>query len=457
MPSVTLHHKTVANLERPRKGRTRYWDDTLAGFHVLATPTERIYKARFQRPNGTKIDYRIGRVEDWSLSDAREKADKVIKEAKKAEPGDDPQFKKLKAKSKDETFGVLAAACLESLSLRPSTAKNWGGIVKNYLVPRFGTMNTGEIDRRMIRDFTEKLGKTKPVQAARAFEVLRRIFSWGVETERLRGTPFVNLKKPEKVMAADSHERERTLSRAELHRIFQVLRDPRFTVGGFDVYIRLLFETAVRRDEMLKAAWTEVDLAAGFFTVGQLRYKSKRPHQVPLTKAAAAALRLLKDRVREKAALADAKERLNGASGAARDVLEARCVVLEKRLKECTASDFVFPGPKAAKPRVSPQRAFEALRRQAGFEDWTLHDIRRTVATELDRLGIAPQIREAVLGHAPDKLSRTYSRHVPLLEMRRALERWSAKLDEIIKTAPSIHPIEGTEAPRRLDQTLVAG
>ena len=171
MPTVTLHHKSVGNLEQPKKGRIRYWDDTLAGLHVLATPTERIYKARFQRPNGTKIDFRIGRVEDWSLSDARDKADKVIKAANNAEPGDDPQFKKLKAKSKDETFAVLADTCLESLSLRPSTEKNWGGIVKNYLVPRFGNMNTAEIDRRMIRDFTEKLGKTKPVQAARAFEM----------------------------------------------------------------------------------------------------------------------------------------------------------------------------------------------------------------------------------------------------------------------------------------------
>ncbi len=446
MPTVTLHHKNVGNLKQPVKGRIRHWDDAMPGLHVLATPTDLIYKARFQRPNGTKIDFRIGRVEDWSLSAARDKADKVIKAAKSAEPGDDPQFKKLKAKTKDETFGVLARACLESLSLRPSTAKNWGGIVKNYLVPRFGNMNTAEIDRRMIRDFTEKMGKTKPVQAARAFEVLRRIFSWGVETERLRGTPFVNLKKPEKVMAADSHERERTLNRAEVHTIFHALQDPRFTVGGFDLYIRLLFETAVRRDEMLKATWPEVDFAAGFFTVGQLRYKSKRPHQVPLTKAATSALRTLKNREREKAALVDIKARLKGAAGADRDTLEARRKVLEDRLKKCETSDFVFPGPKAAKARVSPQRAFEALRARAGFEDWTLHDIRRTVATELDRLGIAPQVREAILGHAPDKLSRTYSKHVPLLEMRRALEKWSAKLDEIIKTAPSVENFEAKAA-----------
>ena len=204
MPTVNLHFKSVGNLALPSRGRKRYWDETTSGLHVLATATGRIYKVRFQRANGTKIDYRIGKVSEMALSDARDKADKILKEAAKAEPGDDPQFKKLKARSKDETFGVLAEKCMESLSLRPSTRKNWDGLLRNYLTPRFANVNAANIDRRMIREFIEKISKTKPVQAARVFEVMRRIFSWGVENEILRGTPFVNLKKPERVQAADA-------------------------------------------------------------------------------------------------------------------------------------------------------------------------------------------------------------------------------------------------------------
>jgi hypothetical protein len=39
-------------------------------------------------------------------------------------------------------------------------------------------------------------------------------------------------------------------------------------------------------------------------------------------------------------------------------------------------------------------------------EEWTLHDIRRTVRTGLGKLGVAPHIAEAVLNHLPAKLIR---------------------------------------------------
>ena len=386
------------------------------------------------------MDFTIGSVEDVSLGNARKKAAEVRDEAKTARPGLDPQAEKVRARARvDVTFGVLADRCMAALSLRPNTERQWKGIIKNHLIPKFGNMGPGAIERKTIREFIRTLGQNKPVLAARAFEVMRRVFSWGVAEEEIHGSPFVGLKKPERVMAADSRERERTLNRAEIHSIFQALQDPRFSSNGFDLYIRLLFETAVRRDEMLKATWSEVDFAAGFFTVGQLRYKSKRPHQVPLTKSAVTALKALKGRAGERAALAAIRGRLQDANADDRPGLEVKEAILVTRIPKAEASDYVFPGPNAANPRVSPQRAFEDLRRRAGFVDWTLHDIRRTVATELDRLGVAPQIREAILGHAPDKLTRTYSRHVPLLEMKKALESWSERLDALIKEAPSIH------------------
>lgn len=452
MPSATFHPRTVGNFELPSKskGRIRYWDTTTTGLHILATPTERIYKARFHRANGSKIDYRIGRVEDWALSAARLKAEKII-EAAKLTPDDDPQSKKLKARSKEETFGVLAEKCMESLSLRPTTVKNWGGIVKNHLVPRFGNMDAAKIDRKMIRDFTEKMGKSMPVQAARAFEVMRRIFSWAVEHEHLHGTPFAGLKKPPKVQEADSLERSRCLNRAEMHKVFATLKDDRFTgmdvikaetassLPDFDKYIRLLFETAVRRDEMLKATWAEIDMAAGFLTVSALRFKSKKPHQVPLTPTAVSILKSIQRQDTAKAALDALRLQIQNTKDAdERAVLKCREEAIVKRMEDVASSDFVFPGPNAARPRTSAQRAFEELRRRAGFEDWWLHDIRRTVSRELGRLGTLPHVNVAIKGHALDKLARTYGAEAPLLEMRAALEKWSKQLDEIIREAPSV-------------------
>ena len=133
--------------DRELQPRTLVGEGFDAARSVLATPTGRVYKARFQRPDGTKIDFRIGLVEDWSLSKAREQAEKCVEAAK---TGDDPQVRKRKAKSKEETFGVLAEKCMKSLSLRPNTRKNWNGLVKNYLIPKFGNIDAASIDIAQI-------------------------------------------------------------------------------------------------------------------------------------------------------------------------------------------------------------------------------------------------------------------------------------------------------------------
>ena len=242
-------------------------------------------------------------------------------------------------------------------------------------------------------------------------------------------------------------ERDRCLSRAEIHKLFVALKDERFTTGDFDKYIRLLFETAVRRDEMLKATWDEIDLGAGFFTIRTLRYKSKKPHQVPLTETAISTLKAVRNQDSAKASLEALRLRVLGAKNdAERDVLEHHEESLKKRIAGVKSSPYVFPGPDPSKARTSPQRAFEELRRRAGLDDFWLHDIRRTTSRELGRLGTLPHVREAILGHTLDKLARTYGAEAPLLEMQAALSKWSVRLDEIIREAPSVDEFQVKEA-----------
>jgi integrase len=60
------------------------------------------------------------------------------------------------------------------------------------------------------------------------------------------------------------------------------------------------------------------------------------------------------------------------------------------------------------------------------------HDIRRTVATRLASLGAPDYIVDAVLGHTPQRLRRTYNRYQPVQETRTALTAWSAELERIV-------------------------
>lgn len=58
------------------------------------------------------------------------------------------------------------------------------------------------------------------------------------------------------------------------------------------------------------------------------------------------------------------------------------------------------------------------------MEPWTLHDIRRSVATHMARLGIPQEHIERVLGHVVAGIAGTYNRYSYLEEKRAALEQW---------------------------------
>lgn len=69
--------------------------------------------------------------------------------------------------------------------------------------------------------------------------------------------------------------------------------------------------------------------------------------------------------------------------------------------------------------------------------DWRLHDLRRTVATGLQKLGIRLEVTEAVLNHVSGSragIVGIYQRHDSAAEKRAALEAWGAYVLAIVET-----------------------
>ncbi len=65
-------------------------------------------------------------------------------------------------------------------------------------------------------------------------------------------------------------------------------------------------------------------------------------------------------------------------------------------------------------------------------QKWGLHDLRRTVATGLNDLGVAPHVVEALLGHSIQGVAGIYNRSQYLPEKRQALELWTQRLQLLI-------------------------
>ncbi|EQC0068489.1 tyrosine-type recombinase/integrase [Serratia marcescens] len=62
-------------------------------------------------------------------------------------------------------------------------------------------------------------------------------------------------------------------------------------------------------------------------------------------------------------------------------------------------------------------------------EPWTLHDLRRSFATKLNELGIAPHVVEQLLGHTMPGVMAIYNRSQYLPEKLDALNKWIDRLE----------------------------
>jgi integrase len=92
--------------------------------------------------------------------------------------------------------------------------------------------------------------------------------------------------------------------------------------------------------------------------------------------------------------------------------------------------DFVFGGVKAFPSWSHGRSLLDAALAEASakLKPWTLHDIRRSVATGMAELGVTPHIVEAVLNHVSGHkagIAGVYNRASYEREKRAALAMWA--------------------------------
>jgi len=69
----------------------------------------------------------------------------------------------------------------------------------------------------------------------------------------------------------------------------------------------------------------------------------------------------------------------------------------------------------------------------SGVTDWKFHDIRRTVATNLSKLGVDRLLLQRIVNHNDSGVTAIYDRYSYLEEKRDALQKWADRLDDIVK------------------------
>ena len=229
-------------------------------------------------------------------------------------------------------------------------------------------------------------------------------------------------------MTAPSPEarRERVLSDDEIRLVWQAFELIGWPFGPIG---KLLLLTSARRDEVASMEWRELDMEACTWTLPAARTKNKRQHEIPLSDAAVEIVKAL-PRVEGKAGLVFSTTGKTAVSGFSRAKSAIDATILEalQELAEAagSAGEEVKPPPR-----------------------WTFHDLRRTVATNLQALGVRLEVTEAVLNHVSGSragIVGVYQRHEYATEKRQALDAWARRLDEIVNGAPKSNVVNLAKA-----------
>lgn len=242
------------------------------------------------------------------------------------------------------------------------------------------------LDRAAVVRVLDTLAKDgKTAVASRTAAYGRACYHWAIKRGSLASNPFQDLP------LAPIAKRERVLTDEELRAIWQATVGP----GPFNAIVRALILTGQRREEVAGMGWGELAPDLSSWAIPASRAKTGAAHVVPLSTQAQAVLR--------------------GAP----------------RLWE---SDLMFPGLRGAFSGFSKAKA--ALDKASGVKDWRLHDLRRTMATGLQRLGVRLEVTEAVLNHVAGSragIVGVYQRHTWADEKRAALNAWGAHVAALVE------------------------
>jgi integrase len=354
---MKIDAKAIARLTLPEgKADVIHFDDAMPGFGLRlrrsGEQVRRSWVVQYRRGGATRR-LLLGSADVLGVEAAKAAAKKALG---KIALGEDPQEQKATRRQRDQhTLKALIddhLAWKESTDVRPRTLVE----LRRYLTgPYFRALHGMPVDRVTRRDVAARVlaiaRDSGAVTASRARTALSSAFSWAMQTGLCETNPVVGTLAPE-----GSKPRDRVLDDAEIAAVWRAVGD-----DDFGRIVKLLICTAQRRSEVGGMTRGELDLDRGTWTISSTRTKNGRAHTLPL-------------------------------SGLAVSIIES--------VPERLGRDHLF-GDRASGGFTSWALAKADLDVRLGGQvaKWTLHDIRRSVATRMCDLGVMPHVVEQILNH----------------------------------------------------------
>jgi integrase len=389
---------TVKNVEalRPRAGRFEVPDSHMTGLYLSVMPSgHKSWVVRYRHHRQSR-KLTLGGYPQIDLKTARTLAAKALRWV--AEGVDVAQEKIIARASQRDSIESAVEQFLERhvrRSNRPRTAQETERLLRRHVLPRWRGRTVHEITRRDVLDLLDHVvDDGAPIVANRVLAAVRKFFNWALSRDIITASPCAGVKPPSAERA-----RDRVLSDDELKRVWHAADK----MGGpFAALVKLLAITGQRRDEIARMRWAEIDIEKRLLILSGERTKNGRPHEVPLSTEALATL--------------DSISRIEGSPLVITTSGIAPVSGFSKSMRRLRA---LLP------PEMS---------------HWTLHDLRRTCASGMARLGINLPVIEKCLNHTSGSFAGivgVYQKHSFADEKRAALEAWGSFVAALVGNKPT--------------------
>ncbi len=375
---VTLTDRVVQQA-KPGGPRVEIADAVVPGLYLIVQPTGvKSWAVRYRFGAHTRKLTLKGRYPALGLAKARDAARKALESIS---DGVDPAAVKLQGTPADDTLAAYIALYREKhvSTVRAGTAANINRELE-HMQDAWPGRSLRSISKKDVIAVVDKAMKRGPSAAVTAWKVAKAFFSWCEAREDDYASPARSIRKP-----AKEKSRDRVLDDAELKLTWQAADAEGGAAGAL---IKLLVLSGARRNEMTELARDEIGTDA--IELPGERTKNGLPHTIPITPMIRGVLDALPSA---------GKFVLNG-------------------------TDRPFGDHSGAKEMVTP-----------AIRPWTLHDLRRSFASGLQRLGVAPHIVELTLNHRSGTFSGVagiYQRHRYAKEVQEAFELWSKHIEALI-------------------------
>lgn len=398
---------------RPGAARVEVSDGAAGGLFLVIQPSGlKSWAFRYRSPvDGRARKLTIGSYPAFGLADARGQAAEATRSVKRGiDPADAREAIKAKAADTSDLVDKLLddfVARHVDARLRPSSAAEAKRLIRTIVRPAWGARKIQSITRRdVVALLDEIVDRGAPVTANRVLALVRKFTNWCVQRSILDVSPATGVKAP-----TEEVSRDRVLTDDEIRWLWKATE----AGGAFNAVVRLLLLTAQRKSEVGGLTDDELELGnAAVWSIPARRTKNGRAHAVPLSPLALEVITAV-PRIAGSSLLFTTNGRVS-ISGWSKGK-----TALDRRMLEVAHAEAQERGSDPGEVSLS---------------EWHLHDLRRTAASGMARLGHPIHVVEAVLNHKSGVISGVaaiYNRHDYLEEKCRALESWCHHVRSVVQ------------------------